>query len=509
MIISARTGYRYNNLELPSGDLAAHAICNILQVNNDEVFNALVDTCSLESKLLFDDREVAERRVLTGSSGSFRMARFVSEVYLPSGDKFVVRSGNLAYIANKRQLYGYIVSQNVDRGIVQIKNKLDCLEKEVDELRRDESLLSHDKNELGNDIKQQSDRVNFLSRRLNQQRMELRCLNDEIDDILQDDTLDTSVLESECKSTEDELEDFQRREQDLNKAITPDRKLQDSLDALKKLDSVEKMIAVEMSECQSDVDAVYKRLREAKVEEITEQRELEAARSTVENLEQQLISVRDECDGQTQIALKLGRRPDEVNVPAQCNRRIKTVERQLARVRDKLEGRNGGAKGEVQGQESHYFDKIRGNLQRIRSMLNERVDNWTRFRKAISQHTSREFEKFMLLSNFADDRYEGAVRWRAFVHTGVVTAGSGQPNGVSVPNRGRVRRLHDSQNRSMTVELLVEAAKKNYNKQFIFVTPNDLSMLRPDPVVKIQKLAPPRYRAASAGAHDVDMDGVA
>ncbi|ETP39026.1 hypothetical protein F442_13482 [Phytophthora nicotianae P10297] len=61
----------------------------------------------------------------------------------------------------------------------------------------------------------------------------------------------------------------------------------------------------------------------------------------------------------------------------------------------------------------------------------------------------------------------------------------------------------------MTVELLVEAAKKNCNKQFIFVTPNDLSMLRPDPVVKIQKLAPPRYRAASAGAHDVDMDGVA
>ncbi|KAG2776296.1 hypothetical protein Pcac1_g12954 [Phytophthora cactorum] len=32
----------------------------------------------------------------------------------------------------------------------------------------------------------------------------------------------------------------------------------------------------------------------------------------------------------------------------------------------------------------------------------------------------------------------------------------------------------DSQNRSMTVELLVEAAKKNCRKQFIFVTPNYL-----------------------------------
>ncbi|ETL86507.1 hypothetical protein L917_14062 [Phytophthora nicotianae] len=263
-----------------------------------------------------------------------------------------------------------------------------------------------------------------------------------------------------------------------------DRYEPQTADALEKLDSVEKMIAVEMSECQSDVDAVYKRRREAKVEEITEQRELEAARSAVENLEQQLISVRDECDGQTQIALKLGRRPDEVNVPAQCNRQIKTVERQLTRVRDKLEA--------------------------IRSMLNERVDNWTRFRKAISQHTSREFEKFMLLSNFARK-----LRFLYLYHRLEIVVRRND-SGVSSSRTESPFRIMDefdvfmdSQNHSMTVELLVEAAKKNCNKQFIFVTPNDLSMLRPDPVVKIQKLAPPRYRAASAGAHDVDKDGVA
>ncbi|ETK81192.1 hypothetical protein L915_13288 [Phytophthora nicotianae] len=130
-------------------------------------------------------------------------------------------------------------------------------------------------------------------------------------------------------------------------------------------------------------------------------------------------------------------------------------------------------------------------------MLNERVDNWTRFRKAISQHTSREFEKFMLLSNFAVE----TVRSHRCRYCWLWAAERSVRSEFDV--------FMDSQNRSMTVELLVEAAKKNCNKQFIFVTPNDLSMLRPDPVVKIQKLAPPRYRAASAGAHDVDMDGVA
>ncbi|KAF1784932.1 P-loop containing nucleoside triphosphate hydrolase [Phytophthora cactorum] len=327
MIITVRTGYRYHNLELPDGGLAGQAICSILQVSNDEVFNALIDTCALESKLLFDDREVAE------------------------SDKFVVRRGNLAYIANKRDRRGYIISQNVDRGIAELENKLNCLEKKVDELRRDETVLSHDKEELGNAIKQRNDRINDLSRRYNQHRVQLRCLDEEMADALQDHTLDTSVLEGECRSTEDDL--------------------QDRLDALEKVETVEKMITAEISERQSDADAVYKRLREAK-------RELEAAQAAVEKLEQHLVTVRGDCDEQTQIALKLGGKPAEVNPPAHCNKRIQTVERPLARRRstDKIAN----------------FDKMRGNLQRIRSMLDE---------CAISQRTSTEFNKYMLLSNFA------------------------------------------------------------------------------------------------------------
>ncbi|KAG3097370.1 hypothetical protein PI124_g12694 [Phytophthora idaei] len=380
MIITVRTGYRYNNLELPDGGLAGQAICSILQVSNDEVFNALIDTCALESKLLFDDREVAESRVLTGPSGGFRVANSVSEVYLPTDDKFVVRRGNLAYIANKRDRRGYIISQNVDRGIAELENKLNCLEKKVDELRRDETVLSHDKEELGNAIKQLNDRINDLSRRYNQHRVQQRCLDEGMADALQDHTLDTSVLEGE-------LEDFQRREQDLNDTIAPDRSLQDRLDALKKVETVEKMITAEMSERQSDADAVYKRLREAKVDEITGQRELEAAQAAVEKLEQHLVTVRGDCDEQTQIALKLGEKPAEVNPPAHCNKRIETVERPLARVQNNVYGLS--------------LSELKAQMERIRSMLDERVSTWTRFRKAISQRTSTEFNKYMLLSNFA------------------------------------------------------------------------------------------------------------
>ncbi|KAF4031099.1 RecF/RecN/SMC N terminal domain [Phytophthora infestans] len=533
-IISARTGHRYRNLELPYGDLADHAMCNVLQVSDDEVFNALIDTCGLENQLLFDDREAAESRVLTGPSGAFRMVPHVAQVFLPTGDKFLVRSGNLAYITNKRDRHGYIISQNVDQGIDEIKYKVDYLERKKDELRRDEAVLSHDKNELGYDIKQETDRINYLSRRLNQQRVQLRCLDEEMADVLQDNTMDTTVLEGESKATEDELADFQQREQDLNKTIASDRTLQDSLDTMDKLETAEKEIATEMTERHADADAVYKRLREAKVDEITGQNELETARAAVKELEQQLIATRDESDEQAKVALKLGGKPAEVHSPAYCSKRIKTVERQREQVQKNVHGLSlSELKAELDLQGAKYrekkssFDKVRGNLQCIRSMLEKRVDTWTRFRRAISKRTSAEFDKCMQLSNFAGklrfyhrhhrleigvlrnekgatsssqmtDMKELSGGERSFTQVSLLLAlGSSSECPFRIMDEFDV--FMDSQNRSMTVDLLVEAAKKNCRKQFVFVTPNDLSTLRPDPKVKIQKLDPPRDRAVLAG----------
>ncbi|KAF4034663.1 RecF/RecN/SMC N terminal domain [Phytophthora infestans] len=431
------------------------------------------------------------------------MVPHVAQVFLPTGDKFLVRSGNLAYITNKRDRHGYIISQNVDQGIDEIKYKVDYLERKKDELRRDEAVLSHDKNELGYDIKQETDRINYLSRRLNQQRVQLRCLDEEMADVLQDNTMDTTVLEGESKATEDELADFQQREQDLNKTIASDRTLQDSLDTMDKLETAEKEIATEMTERHADADAVYKRLREAKVDEITGQNELETARAAVKELEQQLIATRDESDEQAKVALKLGGKPAEVHSPAYCSKRIKTVERQREQVQKNVHGLS------------------------LMYPLEKRVDTWTRFRRAISKRTSAEFDKCMQLSNFAGklrfyhrhhrleigvlrnekgatsssqmtDMKELSGGERSFTQVSLLLA-LGSSSECPFRSMDEFDVFMDSQNRSMTVDLLVEAAKKNCRKQFVFVTPNDLSTLRPDPKVKIQKLDPPRDRAVLAG----------
>ncbi|KAL4165484.1 hypothetical protein KRP22_014194 [Phytophthora ramorum] len=530
IIISQRTGRRYGNLRLAEGDLAAHAICNILEVNDDEVFNALIDVCSSESKLLFDDRQTAEESVLSGSSGNFRMARFASEVYLPSGDKFVVRSGNLAFIANKGNRRSSIICQDVEGEIRELEQKLDYLQGNLEVLRRDESQLRRDREDFRRQMKQQNDRIDYLSRRFNQKRAELHSLEEELSDDLQQHTLDTSVLEDEVRGVQDELEDFHRREQELNDILSksnPD--LEGQLHELEELDAMEKKIAGEMNEYQVDADAIYKHLSEMKVQEMTCQREASTLREIVLHMEDELAALHEECEEARQKAQQHCERVAVTHSHDYYGKRLTDIKRQIDHERSRFQGMDlGELKDDMEAKKIKYkskktnFDKFRDNLERIRSMLEERKRVWQILRKEIAHRTSMGFNKYMCLNNFAgklkfrhdDQRLDIAVLQnekgasRASQVTDMKELSGGERSytqvslllalGESIECPFRVMDefdvFMDSVNRDMTIQLLVNAAKKDGKKQFIFVTPNDLSALRRDPMVKIQKMNPPRDR---------------
>ncbi|KUF91073.1 hypothetical protein AM588_10005355 [Phytophthora nicotianae] len=530
IIISQRNGRRYSNLRLAEGNLAAHAICNILEVNDDEVFNALVDVCSSESKLLFDDRQSAEQSVLSGSSGNFRMARYVSEVYLPNGDKFVVRSGNLAFIANKGNRRSSIICQDVEGEITELEKKIDYLQGNLEVLRRDEARLRRDREDFRHQMKQQNDRIDYLSRRFNQKRAELRSLEEELSDDMQQNTLDTSVLEDEVRSVQDELEDFRRREQELNEILSksnPD--LEGQLHELEELDEMEKKIAAEMSEYQEDADAIYKHLSEMKVQEMTYQKEAAALREMVERWEDELAALQEECEEQRQKAQQHCERVAVRHSHDYYGKRLTDIKRQIDHERSRFQGMDlAELRDDLEAKKLKYrnkkknFDKFRDNLERIRAMLEERKRVWQILRKEIAHRTSMGFNRFMELNNFAgklrfrhdDQRLEIAVLQnevgasRASQVTDMKELSGGERSytqvslllalGESIECPFRVMDefdvFMDSVNRDMTIQLLVDAAKKDSKKQFIFVTPNDLSALRRDPMVKIQKMNPPRDR---------------
>ncbi|GMF20972.1 unnamed protein product [Phytophthora lilii] len=512
IIISQRSGRRYSNLRLAEGDLASHAICNILDVNDDEVFNALVDVCSSESKLLFDDRQSAEKSVLSGPSGNFRMARFVSEVFLPSGDKFVVRSGNLASIANKGNRRSSIICQDVEGDIREMEQKLDYLQGKLEVLRRDESQLRRDRENFRHQFKQQNDRIDHLSRRFNKKRAELRSLEEELSDDLQQHTLDTSVLEDEVRGVQDELEGFHRREQELNEILSksnPD--LEGQLHELEELDAMEKKIAAEMNEYQEDADAIYKHLSEMKVQEMTYQREAATLRDMVVQWEDELAAIQEECNEQRQKALLHCERVAVNHSHDYYGKRLTDIKRQIDHERSRFQGMDlAELRDDMEAKKIKYkskkanFDKFRDNLERIRSMLEERKRVWQILRKEIAHRTSMEFNNYMGLNNFAgklkfrhdDQRLEIAViqnekgASRASQVTDMKELSGGERSytqvslllalGESIECPFRVMDefdvFMDSVNRDMTIQLLVKAAKKDGKKQFIFVTPNDLSI---------------------------------
>lgn len=513
IIIAKRSSRRYGNLRLAEGSLTAHAICNILEVSNDEVFNALVDVCSTESKLLFNDRESAEEGVLRGSSGNYRMARFVNEVYVPSGDKFVVRNGNLAYIANKGSRRSSIICQDVDGEIRELEQKLDFLRGNCDVLRRDESSLRHEKEDYLRGMKQQDDVVNRLTHRYNQGRVQLRSLEDELQDDAQQNTLDTSVLEDEVEDVRKELEGYREREIELNEMLSkfnPD--LEGMLQELEELSNEEGVIAQELSELQEDVDGLYKHLSEMKVQELRYEREAAAVSDFVAQWANELAAIRDECEELSDKAKRHCGSDERIDVTESRDyygKRLTDIKRKIEKERSRFEGMDlDELRMDLEEKKLKFekkkstFDKFAENLQRVRSMLEERKAVWQILRKEIAHRTSMEFNNFMHINNFAgklkfrheDQRLEIAVlhneqgRSRASQVTDMKELSGGERSytqvslllalGESIECPFRVMDefdvFMDSVNRDMTIQLLVDAAKKDSKKQFIFVTPNDL-----------------------------------
>lgn len=543
IIIAKRSQRRYANLRVAEGPLEAHAICNILEVSNDEVFNALVDVCSTESKLLFNDRESAEAEVLRGASGSFRLARFVSEVFVPSGDKFVVRNGNLAYIANKGSRRSSIICQDVDGELRELTHKLEYVRSQCDVLRRDESALRHEKDDFLRSRARQNDVVNRLTHAFNQSRVQLRSLEDELADDAQQHALDTSVLEDEVADVHRELAGSDARERELNELLSkfnPD--LEGMLQELETLSHDESAIAQELADLQADVDGLYKHLSEMKVQELRFEREASAVSGFVEQWATELAAIQSECES---LSLKAQRhcgsteRLDVTESHDYYGKRLTDIKRKIEKERSRFEGMDLGelevdvaAKTAKFTAKKRAFDAFAGNLMQIRAMLEERKAVWQLLRKVISHRTSMEFNKYMLLNNFAgklkfrhdDQRLDIAVlqnepgRSRASQVTDMKELSGGERSytqvslllalGESIECPFRVMDefdvFMDSVNRDMTIQLLVAAAKRDSKKQFIFVTPNDLSALRKDPDVKIQKMNPPRdhFTAGSSSRHD-------
>jgi chromosome segregation ATPase len=64
----------------------------------------------------------------------------------------------------------------------------------------------------------------------------------------------------------------------------------------------------------------------------------------------------------------------------------------------------------------------------------------------------------------------------------------------------------DTQARKLTIKTLIHVAKEMKHRQFIFITPQDLSSVTPDDMVKIFKLNPPERNNVAGGVVQQTLD---
>ena len=178
---------RYNIPEAPQG---VETVASVVTIENDLIFNCLVDNAKIDQKALARSKEDSEANLLDKDNHGRHCIRGgkIKEVFLlPHGDNWkVLKGGKLVMNANSRRLKQSI---GVDRtaAIEEAKEEYQAMNEELKDLNREYNRLEHEHTDL--------------KKRWNASKKEMYKTNKEIDQAKKD-IEDTKAQESESAEME-------------------------------------------------------------------------------------------------------------------------------------------------------------------------------------------------------------------------------------------------------------------------------------------------------------------
>jgi structural maintenance of chromosomes protein 6 len=205
------TGKRY---DIP-GDLGIdniERVSSILAVDNDLVFNCLVDNCRMEQKVVARDLNYSQEKLLVqDKTGGDAIRGGVKEVYLPKGDYWTVKGGSLAMFSNERTLKQTI---GVDRSaaIADAEAELSSLQKELRaqqqetaRLDQEHSRYQREWNAAKRAVQGNASEINTLMEKIETVKEEMKASSNQ--------TIDTSEYEEDVQQAEELLAQHKETEQ--------------------------------------------------------------------------------------------------------------------------------------------------------------------------------------------------------------------------------------------------------------------------------------------------------
>jgi len=572
---------RYQVPPPPSADVETVASC--LNVDNDLIFNAMVDHLRIDQRAVCESKESSERSLLVHDNHgrlSIRGGTIREVFFLPQGDRWILANGNLSLNSNDRKLKQTL---GIDRSaaIAEMKVEADQLQAEHREFKEKQTQLEREQRDVQkkwNNDKHQLRRAEARKEEVADIINQVRAESEESANV----TIDTTELEQDVSNAEqvvealqEQLAEKQREMQELIPAVDDikgrlvevtarnekvladmaaaeqdlllymqamtqrEEKLKKSREKLEKMQGVITKQEANVNKLVKDRDAALHKARQ-----LHYTRDAQVKKQAEEEESEQVLtppSTEEETAEPTEAELEAIEPVETKKEPAFY---LSKIERAKKKIEDEKQRRRLTESDPQVALEKYIRAQtdLDGNLNQIKAIdanvgllmedLNNRRKKWRQFRQNIVDMTNVTFNDILnrkkssgvlefshkhgtldlvVQKDFTQENTQTkdvkalSGGERSFTTLALLLAlGERLETPFRVMDEFDV--FLDPDARKIALDTLVQTAKGMVHRQFIFITPQDLSALKTDPLLKIHHMKPPARDGRVGGPSQRTLD---
>eukprot|EP00531_Pseudo-nitzschia_arenysensis_P017651 CAMPEP_0116143792 /NCGR_PEP_ID=MMETSP0329-20121206/15640_1 /TAXON_ID=697910 /ORGANISM="Pseudo-nitzschia arenysensis, Strain B593" /LENGTH=1209 /DNA_ID=CAMNT_0003639137 /DNA_START=160 /DNA_END=3789 /DNA_ORIENTATION=+ len=567
---------RYRIPDLPQG---VETVATVVSIQNDLVFNCLVDNAKIDTKALSRSKKESEDLLLVRDNNNRAGIRGgkIKEVYfLPKGDNWKVTKGNIQMISNTRRAKKTI-GADVTAAINDAKNDYQSVNEEL-------KVTKNDRDRLEREHTDHKTQWNSNKKALQKNEKEIDEATKKIENIKAeelasiDNNIDTTIEEedvAEAQAALDEIKENQRRAADEIKEKAP--KIQEIRDNLAEITSRNQKILKDIEQAQKELSDYFreveiqkqkiekKREKYRQFEAIAEEYGKEIATKTKEtneylrfarhiqytktraaqnrkqradNFEVDEMQIPENNADPTEEELEMIEIPDldQVESIQYYDDRIRLVNEKIEEEKERrLE--NGDDEPTAYAKYARALKTYEGKKKQIKEIsssvnhfysdMDRRRKRWTEYRDTISDSSSSKFAEILnIKSSGGEIEFDHDDQTLNLIVQKDKDIEQSQQNDVKALSGGersfttislllaigetletpfRVMDefdvFLDPVTRKKVIDQLVHVGTEMGHRQFIFITPQDVSNLTSSPTLKILQMKPPE-RQIIAGGHE-------
>lgn len=568
--------------DVPVPPPGVETVTSVLQVDNAMAFNFLVDHASIDTSALADSKESSEQALLVREGNgrcSIRGGKVRKVFFLPNGDHWEAKSGNLTMVGNDRGMKQTI---GVDKSaaIESTKHEMKALQQELARNKEEENGIKAAALKAKKAWNQATKEHQKVTSNIKKMEAVLDNLRSEAETSEEVPTIDTTEFENDIEEAEAAVQDLKKKEaamaqeiESLQPGVKEQRKQLDEitsrnkkiLDDMDKVDAKLEDIVKGQTRRMEQVDKI--RAKVEQVSEAVQQQEgtvaeikgkvadaLAAAKKMQYsyNREVHMFELKQKNGGDVPPGEEMELEPTEEDLesievvePGRNSKHFKAkLQNKLKKIEQEKQRRNMIESDPAVARDKYFRAKkdldskmeqinaIERNTTALKKDLHDRKKRWRQFRGHIAELTNLGFDTFLNKKGSAGEvEFDHEAKQLNLIvqksntdahsQTKDVKALSGGERsfatlslllaiGESLETPFRVMDefdvFLDPVARKIAMNSLVKVAKGMDHRQFIFITPQDVSSLKTDPKLRIFKMKAPARSTTVGGAQQQTLN---